>query len=409
MFNRIFFLTISLLLSIHIEGLEDPAAYAIKCLEAHLYPEVLLSLNSLPPELQQQNRLIIAHALIGLERFEEARSALAAPPHTKEETLLYIDACKGEDRWDLAIAFLADEPQFQKEKTTLLMEKALADGDFNVLVKLKGSSFPPHIQDAAEEAARAHIIKISTLIMNEETLSAENLLALFPYRELSLQDPLPFQLYEAIFAMKRGELDFAKQKLKTIAESPQYKGEALFWLAETLELQQASPEEILKIRSDLLTLPEGPYTAETAFRLFSWHDYLQGEKKALKHLKKFVKQHEKTPHAIVAYWLLGLDALNEREDPAGKKIHALDNDEALIFFAKAEELFSELSAENRLSLFFTQIAEEASIEKVRLFLLIAKESSSSKRLKPASTLKNTIFCNQSSSTCWAIKKGQSMP
>ena len=152
-----------------------------------------------------------------------------------------------------------------------------------------------------------------------------------------------------------------------------YKVQALFALMKAYDqLGRFKDKEL--VRSEFLSLPENPLTAEVEFEKFSYEDYLFGDKEALKHLKRFVEKYPSSPLILNAYYLLGLDLKKAR-----KKVHPKNLNEAIDHFQKVETLFSKLDIKSDRLGYYKNLVREATLERAKTLILIAEEGSDSKK------------------------------
>lgn len=162
------------------------------------------------------------------------------------------------------------------------------------------------------------------------------------------------------------------------------KGNALFWKAKILEQTKPnSPEEKELKRRVFEEFPTCPYAAESYFTLFSYGDYLQGERSAIKHLNAFPERFSNTPFLLNAFYLIGLDSKRDRKTPEGKWISKKNLTSAIDAFQQCETTFDRLYQEGSLPLekmaYYTAIRTRATLERALANLAIAEESQGAKR------------------------------
>lgn len=107
----------------------------------------------------------------------------------------------------------------------------------------------------------------------------------------------------------------------------QYAGDAWFWASEAADWQHKPPETVKFYRLQVFEkYPTSKHAAEAYFNYYTFSEYLQGSRNALKHLKEMSQKYQDTPPMIVAYYLTGLD--NKKATDAANKDNyetSLDN------------------------------------------------------------------------------------
>src|SRR6202034_1976112 len=89
---------------------------------------------------------------------------------------------------------------------------------------------------------------------------------------------------------KYGEAENYFAKLLEYPESP-YMSDAYFWMAKCLAKQKKDPEKVKALRKKVFEeYPQSHYAAEAFFTYYSYRDYLQGDRAALKHLLSFPEE-----------------------------------------------------------------------------------------------------------------------
>lgn len=127
--------------------------------------------------------------------------------------------------------------------------------------------------------------------------------------------------------------------------------------------------------------PHSPRAAEAYFSLYSFHDYLQGDKYALKHLQNFKNKYPHSPLLLNAYYLIGLDCKRDRRSDDGKWIRKKNLKESIDAFQEAERLFILLSdkiSENQYTSYLT-LYYRAKLERALANSTIAEASQGAKK------------------------------
>ncbi len=152
-----------------------------------------------------------------------------------------------------------------------------------------------------------------------------------------------------------------------------FAGEALYWSARCREKLGHDPKELLA--QVAAKYPESKYAPEASFHLYSYRDYMQGGRQAIKHLQNFTGQYPSHPLALTAFYLLGIDLTRDRKSPEGKWIRKKNLHEAIDCFEKLEKAYAGLSEEEKPKALFHQTL----FEKGSLYLKMAEESQGAKK------------------------------
>lgn len=148
---------------------------------------------------------------------------------------------------------------------------------------------------------------------------------------------------------------------------------ALFAWIRLLD-KKGEKEKAQLARLEFLKLPETPYHADASFELYSYRDYIYGEKAALKHLNQFIKDYPSSPLVLNAYYLLGLDYKHPR-----KRSHPRNLTMAADLFQEVETRYAEILIPFDKAAYYQQLKQEAILERAKTLMLIAEESSDAKR------------------------------
>jgi len=187
------------------------------------------------------------------------------------------------------------------------------------------------------------------------------------------------------FYLRRGE-NFKSEEafLHLIGHYPQspYAGDAIYYCAENAEKLGKDPELIRKYRRQLYeNYRSSRYAPSAYFHYYSYRDYLQGDKEALKHLKDFLETFPASPLAIPAHFLIGLDYKRDRKTIEGRSIRKKNLLKAIESFTDVERLFESqksLIGEKELP-YYVNIRYRALLERALANQDISEESQGTKR------------------------------
>lgn len=129
--------------------------------------------------------------------------------------------------------------------------------------------------------------------------------------------------------------------------------------------------------------PGSPFAAEAYFTLYTYPEYIQGDRTAIKHLQTFVDTYSDTPFLIDANFLIGLDYKRDRKTAEGKWIRKKSFTDAIDAFQKAELLFDEFLEKGLIPAeqldYYTAMRYRATLERALANLAIADEAQGAKR------------------------------
>jgi tetratricopeptide (TPR) repeat protein len=171
--------------------------------------------------------------------------------------------------------------------------------------------------------------------------------------------------------------------ISNFSESP-YAGDAYFWLAKSLDKQKRTPEEVKKYKKKVFEdYSNSSYAPEAYFTYYTYRDYLQGDRTAIKHLQSFQKKFPQSCYVITAYYLMGLDYRRDRKSTEEKWIHKKNLKQAIDAFHEAESTFtslfeSGLLPENELG-YYATMRYHCTLERALANLAIADDSVGAKK------------------------------
>lgn len=179
------------------------------------------------------------------------------------------------------------------------------------------------------------------------------------------------------------EAEEAFVKLENEFRNSPLAGEALLWAARCTD-KSSDVVKSKKYRQQAFErYPESPCAAEAYFLYYSYGDYLQGERAAIKHLQAMPEKYPSSPYVIHAWYLLGLDSRRDRKTEAGKWIRKRNLMAAIDAFQGAETAFDTLFKkgvllDSQLDI-LTAIRYRAVLERAITNLEVADESQGAKK------------------------------
>jgi len=190
-----------------------------------------------------------------------------------------------------------------------------------------------------------------------------------------------------ILYYKEGLYQAAEKAFLRISQdspSSSLSGDGLFWVAKALEAQNKNPEEVKRLRQEVYShYPESKYASEAYFTVYSYRDYLQGERPAIKHLQSFVHKYPNSPFVMIAHYLIGLDYKRDRKSPEGKWIRKRNLTASIDAFQEVDSTFDSLCLSEQLSSqdleYFITVKYRATLERALTNLAIAEESQGTKK------------------------------
>lgn len=190
-----------------------------------------------------------------------------------------------------------------------------------------------------------------------------------------------------VIAFQKGNYSGALHSFTALAEhhpaSP-LAGEALFWCAVCSEKMNENPDVARHYRKRVFEeYPNSLYAGEAYFRYYTYNEYLQGDRSAIKHLQAFAELFPDSPYLINAYYLMGLDHKRDRKTPEGKWISKRNLTAAIDSFHEVESHFETLNQNGRIPSeemeYFTNVKYRSHLERALANLAIAEESHGAKK------------------------------
>lgn len=161
--------------------------------------------------------------------------------------------------------------------------------------------------------------------------------------------------------------------------------DALFRSSQSAEKAQKSKAVIDSYKHQIIKeYPQSPIAPEAFFTLFSYQEYLQGDRQAIKHLSLFPSQYPNSPLVLNALFLMGLDNKRDRRSPEGKWIRKKNLTQAIDYFQQVESTFDSLSENQSIPKsemkHYLLVRYRANLEKGLANFTMANESIGAKRL-----------------------------
>jgi tetratricopeptide (TPR) repeat protein len=198
-------------------------------------------------------------------------------------------------------------------------------------------------------------------------------------------DKILYQLGCVLFYQQQynpAELTFLKVAIHH--PSSLHAGDAFFWASKSAEKQNRDPTTVREYRLKVYEeYPGSSFAPEAYFSLYSYRDYLQGDRQAIRHLQKFKERFPQTPSLILAHFLIGMDLKRDRKNDYGKRISTKNLNAAIESLHEAEMTFDRLFQSGSIPEddlpYFIQIRYRAILERALANLAIAEESQGAKQ------------------------------
>lgn len=187
----------------------------------------------------------------------------------------------------------------------------------------------------------------------------------------------------AIIHYKKEEWKEAKALFDKVIHGNNHdlKAEALFWAGKSTKADEKKSKLYFKQLYE--EYPLNKYSAEAYFSLYSYHEYLQGNRQAMKHLQQLPTLFPNSPYLLNAYYLVGLDFKRDRKSNEGKKVHPKDLNAAIDAFHQVEEHFEALNQKGLIPPdqydYAVRLYYYAKLERALANLQIADQSEGAKR------------------------------
>lgn len=153
----------------------------------------------------------------------------------------------------------------------------------------------------------------------------------------------------------------------------QYAPEAYFWMAECLEHQGASLEQVKQCRETIFkTYPYSPYAVRAYFLQYPLKEYIEGNPLAMAHLRSLESMFPSSNYSIVVQYVLGLYEKQRKHW-----------DKAIACFVQAENLFWDFWKQGKIEsqkAYFSEMYYQAVLEEGDVYFTKARSSSYKREL-----------------------------
>ncbi|MEC7838892.1 MAG: tetratricopeptide repeat protein [Chlamydiota bacterium] len=160
--------------------------------------------------------------------------------------------------------------------------------------------------------------------------------------------------------------------------------EALYWCGRAYEIIDSNRNHAQEYYQRLYEkYPNSPLAAEANFRMYSYQDYLQGDRYAIKHLQNFQNLFPKSPFTLNALFLIGIDAKRDRKSSDGKWLSKKSLSKSICAFQELETLYEELTISPTLTeeqkQHYEGLYHRSTLERALTNMAIADQSMGAKR------------------------------
>lgn len=160
--------------------------------------------------------------------------------------------------------------------------------------------------------------------------------------------------------------------------------ESLYWCGRAAEKNPShrhkSPFYYKKCYSDY---PLSSFAAEAFFRMYSYQEYLQGDREAKKHLEGLRTHYPHSHYGLDALFLLGLDSKRDRKTAQGKWINKGNMTKAIDQFQQLSTEYQRLNNLHQIPAYhrdhYSSLELRAILEKALCNLTIARQSQGAKK------------------------------
>lgn len=191
---------------------------------------------------------------------------------------------------------------------------------------------------------------------------------------------------EGLICLQLGEWQQADRLFMRLLQNESYassRGEAYFWLAYSADQQGNLSLKKNYLQQAYTQDPQSNYAPIAYFQLYSYREYIQGKRKAIKHLQTMPLLFSKHPLLMNAYYLIGLNYKKNYLSEEGKIVQRRDWTAAIDAFQLVESTFDSLLQKNLIPLndllYFIQLRYQAQLERAQANLAIAQHSNGGKK------------------------------
>jgi tetratricopeptide (TPR) repeat protein len=170
---------------------------------------------------------------------------------------------------------------------------------------------------------------------------------------------------------------------RLIQDYPHSSGEGWFWRAYGADQQK---NELLRkeyLQQVYTQNPQSAYAPFAYFQLYSYREYMKGQRKAIKHLQAMPLLFPSHPLLISAHYLIGLSHKKDHLSTEGQVLRRKDWTAAIENFQAAESMFDTLLEKDLIPAtqlsYFAKVRYHAQLERAQANLAIAQSSIGGKR------------------------------
>lgn len=187
------------------------------------------------------------------------------------------------------------------------------------------------------------------------------------------------QLLNAQIFYHQKQLAEAEKLFLNLTEDP----ESYLWAAKCAEEMGNKEKSQLYRRKIFDEHSDAPCAAESYFTYYSYRDYVQGDRAAVKHLQAMQTRFPQSPYLVTAFYLIGMDEKRDRKSAEGKWIRKKNLNASIDALQAAESLFDQLDQNKQIPEserpFFLKVRYRATLERSLANLAIAEESQGAKK------------------------------
>lgn len=162
-----------------------------------------------------------------------------------------------------------------------------------------------------------------------------------------------------------------------------FRGEFWFWRAYCADHLQNDTLKKEYLRHAYTDDPQSPYAPNAYFQVYSYRDYMQGQRRAIKHLQAMPLLFPSHPLLIIAHYLIGLHHKKDLVTEDSQVLRRKDWTAAIEAFDLAESTFDALYKKNAIPLadlsYYLQVRCRSQLERGEANFAIAKGSTGGKK------------------------------
>lgn len=160
--------------------------------------------------------------------------------------------------------------------------------------------------------------------------------------------------------------------------------EALIKASFSLEASLGNSEDVKKLRRRIYeNYPLSEMAPLAYFLSYTYQEYLQGNREAVKHLENFKNEFPNSPLLITVNYLIGLDLKRDRRTPEGKWVRKQSPAQSIQAFSDVESTFDRLESMGKIPVeesdYYLQLRYRAILERALVHYNVAEESNAAKQ------------------------------